>query len=86
ARDIVSIEPMAYDEITVVGDIKPRIKTVVNYGDGSWEVLTSGLSYEYDSSAMTIDENGIVTLKKNGAHKVTIKLEDKTTELTIKCG
>ena len=86
AKDIVSIEPMAYDEITVEGDIKPQIKTVVTYGDGSWEVLTSGLSYEYDSGAMDIDDNGIVTLKKPGAHKVTIKLEDKITELTIKCG
>ncbi len=86
ARDIQSIEPMAYDTITVVGDIKPQIKIVATYGDGSWEVIRSGLSYEYDTSVLEIDENGIVTLKKPGEHKVTIKLEDKTTELTIKCG
>ncbi len=89
AKDIVSVEPMAYDTINfeTLGNFQPQIKSIVTYGDGSWEYAWSqsehGISYEYDSTALEINDNSYIFPKKPGTHKVTIKAGDKSSVLTV---
>ena len=89
ARDIVSVEPMAYDTLKVdpAEGIVHQLRSIVRYGDGHWEYAWSqnehGISYEYDSEALSIDENSHLTVKKAGKHEVTIIAGDCRATLTV---
>ncbi len=89
AKEIVSVEPMAYDTLSfeTKGSFQPQIKSIIAYGDGSWKYAWSqsehGISYEYDSTALEINENSYIFPKKPGAHKITVKAGDKSSVLTV---
>ncbi len=89
AREIVSVEPMAYGTVTLntSGNFQPQIKSIVTYGDGSWEYAWSqaehGISYEYDSSALEVNENSYILPKKAGTHEITIKAGEVSSVLTV---
>lgn len=87
--EIVSVEPIAYDVINMntKGSYQPQIKSKVTYADGRWEMVWSqnehGVSYEYDSTALEINENSYIYPKKPGSHTVTIKAGEVNAELTV---
>ncbi len=89
AKDIVSVEPMAYDTLTVdrAADISHQLRSIVRYGDGSWDYAWSqtehGISYEYDKSALEINENSYIIPKKAGTHELIIKAGDKSASLKV---
>ena len=89
AEDIISVEPMAYDSLTVsMGDnARHQIKTVVTYGDKSRETLWAkskhGIGYSYDTTALEIDENSIITPKKQGSYEVTVSVGKQSAVLTV---
>ncbi len=89
AKDIISVEPMAYDTLTIdrSEDITHQIRSIIKYGDGSWDYAWSqtehGISYEYDESALTIDENSHIIPKKAGTYEVTVKAGDKSAVLNV---
>lgn len=89
ARDIVSVEPMAYDTLKVnpTEGIVHQIRSIVRYGDGHWDYAWSqtehGVSYEYDPEALGIDENSHLTVKKSGKHEVTIIAGECRATLTL---
>ena len=89
ARDIVSVEPMAYDTLKVdpAEGIVHQLRSIVRYGDGHWEYAWSqtehGISYEYDPEALDIDENSHLTVKKAGKHEVTIIAGECRATLTV---
>lgn len=88
-NDIVKVEPMAYDKIAVSTEdiIQHQIKPIITYGDGHWESAWSkseyDISYEYDSSALTIDETSHIIPKKAGMHEVVIKVGGCSSVLTV---
>ena len=77
---VTKLEPFftstyAIDQTSAV-TYNPQIKSIISYDNGTWIEAWStehGITYEYDSSKLRINESGVVFPLKEGTHEVTVK-------------
>ncbi len=91
AKNVTDLKPEFSDRLCIdnTGEFSSRhqIKSIVTYGDGSWEMIWSAaesdISYEYDGSALSIDENSNIKAKRSGVHEVKVTKDGKSYVLTV---
>lgn len=89
AGEVTAVTPFALDTLEVKSDSpdKVQIKSKVFYDDGRWELSWSsaehGVTYEYDNTHITIDENGCITPVSKGSTTVKVCAGEHFYELTV---